>query len=180
MRQDSRLLWGLQRTAASSWWVQSVVLGSWVQSSSEFSVPTQATLSRKMGPVPWPKEELNKPVLSVCIRQTEYPTRRQIRSIELFYYVMYVYMKTVLWKYICFSLAKTVGQGEVARTDISPRDSTYLFSKYSSKQLPILRYFWVFIWKILSSSICLANLVKYFGLVCTLGICKCIQRDRER
>lgn len=64
------LQWGLHSTAASSWWVQSVVLGSWVQSSSEFSVPTQATLSRKMGPVPWPKEELNKPVLSVCIRQT--------------------------------------------------------------------------------------------------------------
>ena len=36
-----------------------------MQSSSEFSVPTQATLSRKMGPVPWPKEELNNPVLSV-------------------------------------------------------------------------------------------------------------------
>ena len=55
----------LQRTLASSVCKQSEVPESWVQSNSLSSVPLHCTLSRSIGPVPFPKKADERAVASV-------------------------------------------------------------------------------------------------------------------
>ena len=59
----SRVVW--QRTLASSVCKQSEVLESWTQSISLSSVPLHCTLSRSIGPVPFPKKASDTAVASV-------------------------------------------------------------------------------------------------------------------